>query len=159
GLPGGSSLSLLLTERRGARNVQQLPPLTAKQILAWAAHRGRSTEPNPGRGDPRPGIPGIGGSYASSNRGEHGQHQEVSPALPRRPDRPRCAKWCGTPGRVVRRVTLPGPSRGATPGDEPRPLLRFVCILSLLHRQPPHSTWRYAFHKLSQGGIRNEIQY
>lgn len=36
GLPGGSSLSRLLTARRGARNLHRLPPLTVKQILAWA---------------------------------------------------------------------------------------------------------------------------
>jgi hypothetical protein len=40
GLPGGSSLADLLADKRGVRNVQDLPRLTVKQILAWAdAHR------------------------------------------------------------------------------------------------------------------------
>ena len=37
GLPGGSSLAKLLAEQRGLRNIQDLPPLTEAQILAWAA--------------------------------------------------------------------------------------------------------------------------
>jgi superfamily II DNA or RNA helicase len=36
GLPGGSSLSKLLAEHRGVRNIQNLPPLNIEQILAWA---------------------------------------------------------------------------------------------------------------------------
>ncbi len=36
GLPGGSSLTQLLTERRGARNPTHPPPLSIPQILAWA---------------------------------------------------------------------------------------------------------------------------
>jgi hypothetical protein len=36
GLAGGSSLALLLAERRGARNAWSLPDLTVEQILAWA---------------------------------------------------------------------------------------------------------------------------
>ena len=36
GLPGGSSLAQLLAARFGARNVQNLPPLTEQRILAWA---------------------------------------------------------------------------------------------------------------------------
>ena len=40
GLPGDSSLPKLLAEKRGARNIQDLPPLTVEQILKWAdAHR------------------------------------------------------------------------------------------------------------------------
>jgi hypothetical protein len=40
GLPGGSSLAKLLAERRGVRNVQDLPPLTIQQILGWVdAHQ------------------------------------------------------------------------------------------------------------------------
>src|SRR5262249_32726992 len=35
-LKGGSSLARLLAQRRGVRNIQALPPLTVKQILAWA---------------------------------------------------------------------------------------------------------------------------
>ncbi len=42
-LPGGSSLSQLLAERRGVRNRGALPSLTEGQILAWAeAHRRRT---------------------------------------------------------------------------------------------------------------------
>ncbi len=36
GLPGGETLSDLLAEHRGVRNIGRLPPLTAGQILAWA---------------------------------------------------------------------------------------------------------------------------
>ena len=35
-LPGDSSLSRLLEQRRGIRNIQGLTPLTTKQILIWA---------------------------------------------------------------------------------------------------------------------------
>ena len=53
GLPGGSSLAKLLAERRNVRNVQDLPPLTIKQILAWAdAHKTeRGRWPNQKSGD------------------------------------------------------------------------------------------------------------
>ena len=45
GLPGGSSLTQLLTEGRGARNQADLPALTEGQILAWAdAHHARTGE-------------------------------------------------------------------------------------------------------------------
>jgi hypothetical protein len=41
-LPGDSSLARLLAVKRAVRNIQQLPHLTEKQILAWAdAHFGR----------------------------------------------------------------------------------------------------------------------
>jgi hypothetical protein len=36
GFPGGGTLSDLLAEHRGVRNVGRLPPLTEGQILAWA---------------------------------------------------------------------------------------------------------------------------
>src|SRR5271166_2870623 len=36
GLTGGSSLARLLAEERQVRNLRQLPPLSRKQILAWA---------------------------------------------------------------------------------------------------------------------------
>jgi hypothetical protein len=36
GLAGGSSLALFLQRERGARNKKNLPPLTLKQIAAWA---------------------------------------------------------------------------------------------------------------------------
>jgi len=43
GLAGGSSLAQLLAEHRGVRNPGALPPLSPKQILAWAdAHHRRS---------------------------------------------------------------------------------------------------------------------
>ncbi len=59
GLPGGSSLAQLLSERRGLRNTQRLPPLTAEQILAWAdAHKGITGRwPTRGSG-PVTGAPG-----------------------------------------------------------------------------------------------------
>jgi hypothetical protein len=43
GLPGGSSLARLLEERRGARNIGNLPRFSVEQILIWAdAHRART---------------------------------------------------------------------------------------------------------------------
>jgi hypothetical protein len=43
GLLGGSSLATLLEQRRGARNHNRPPPLTVRQILAWAdAHHQRT---------------------------------------------------------------------------------------------------------------------
>jgi hypothetical protein len=43
GLKGGLSLAQLLDAERGVRNKQDLPPLTERQILAWAhAHRART---------------------------------------------------------------------------------------------------------------------
>ena len=45
GLPRGSSLARLLTEHRGARNPQALPPFSEPQIVAWAdAHHARIGE-------------------------------------------------------------------------------------------------------------------
>src|SRR5260370_41001369 len=42
-LPGGSSLAQLLAERRGVRNLLDLPALAEAQILAWAgAHHQRT---------------------------------------------------------------------------------------------------------------------
>jgi hypothetical protein len=43
GWPGGSSLALLLAEKRGARNVWSRPNLSIEQVLAWAdAHHRRT---------------------------------------------------------------------------------------------------------------------
>jgi hypothetical protein len=43
GLEGGSSFAQLLVAERGVRNIQDLPPLTQQQILAWAeAHHTRT---------------------------------------------------------------------------------------------------------------------
>ena len=38
GLPGGSSLARLLSQKCGVRNIQSIPPLTVKTILRWADH-------------------------------------------------------------------------------------------------------------------------
>jgi hypothetical protein len=48
GLPAGGSLSRLLAEKRGHRNLAALPPLTQEQILAWAdaCFARRGTWPN-----------------------------------------------------------------------------------------------------------------
>jgi hypothetical protein len=43
GLPGATSLAMLLAERRGVRNIQRLPRLTPKVILAWADEHRRRT--------------------------------------------------------------------------------------------------------------------
>ncbi len=59
GLPGGSSLAQLLGLERGVRNIQALPPLTIRQILAWAdAHHEKTGRwPNRSSG-PVDGAPG-----------------------------------------------------------------------------------------------------
>jgi superfamily II DNA or RNA helicase len=43
GLPGGSSLARLLTKYRGARNIQDLPELSIKEVLLWADQHKRRT--------------------------------------------------------------------------------------------------------------------
>ncbi len=43
GLPGGSTLAQLLAQRRGHRNIAELPPLSCKKILAWADEHKRRT--------------------------------------------------------------------------------------------------------------------
>lgn len=59
GLAGGSSLARLLVERRGTRNLQDLPPLLEEQILAWAdAHHDRSGPWPKYRSGPIPEAPG-----------------------------------------------------------------------------------------------------
>jgi hypothetical protein len=59
GLPGGSSLALLLAEKRGVRNLWSRPDLSYEQVLQWAdAHRERTGEwPHAGSG-PIPEAPG-----------------------------------------------------------------------------------------------------
>ncbi len=45
GLAGGSSVALLMAEKRGERNLRSLPPLTEELILSWAdAHYARTGE-------------------------------------------------------------------------------------------------------------------
>jgi hypothetical protein len=57
GLPGGSSLARLLTQRRGKRSLRELPPLTLAGVPAWAdRHRAEvGTWPNDKSG-PVPGV-------------------------------------------------------------------------------------------------------
>src|SRR5260370_39791842 len=49
GLPRGSSLARLLAEKRGARNIKGLPPLTIQQILPWRDAHHKRTGPSPKR--------------------------------------------------------------------------------------------------------------
>ena len=59
GLPSGSSLTRLLAEHRGVRNIQNLPRLTVDQILAWAdAHHERTKQWPGGKSGPISGAPG-----------------------------------------------------------------------------------------------------
>ena len=51
GLPGGSSLARLLSERRGRRNQRALPPLTEEGILSWAQAFKRRKGRYPSRSD------------------------------------------------------------------------------------------------------------
>jgi hypothetical protein len=74
-LPGGSSLARLLAERRGVRNPIDPPPLSERQILAWArAHEARTGKrPNAASG-PVVGVSGEswGGINQSLTRGLRG---------------------------------------------------------------------------------------
>jgi hypothetical protein len=59
GLPGGVSLAELLAVERGARNQVSLPPLSRRDILAWArAHFRRTGRWPTAEAGPIPGIPG-----------------------------------------------------------------------------------------------------
>jgi hypothetical protein len=59
GLPGGSSLRLLLAEHRGVRHLRQLPPFTEEQILGWAdAHHARTGSWPTGKSGPVVEAPG-----------------------------------------------------------------------------------------------------
>jgi hypothetical protein len=75
GLPKGWSLARLLSQRRGVRNIQSLPHLTVKQILAWADafYRRTGTWPNSQSGpvDRAPGETwsGINAALQSGRRG------------------------------------------------------------------------------------------
>jgi hypothetical protein len=64
GLPGDASLAGLLAQERGVRNLQDLPRLTARQVLAWAdAHHHRTGE-WPGH-DPTPVPEAPGETWAA----------------------------------------------------------------------------------------------
>jgi hypothetical protein len=59
GLPGGTSLALLLAEHRGRRTRAALPPLTEAQILDWAdAHHARTGRWPSAASGPVAGAPG-----------------------------------------------------------------------------------------------------
>lgn len=59
GFPGGDSLRKLLAKHRGVRNKSALPPLTARQIRAWAeAHRERTGDWPAVKSGPIPEAPG-----------------------------------------------------------------------------------------------------
>ena len=59
GLPGGSTLALLLHERRGVRSLARLPRLTLRDIRRWArAHRQRTGKWPTADSGPIPEAPG-----------------------------------------------------------------------------------------------------
>ena len=68
-LPGGQSLARLLAEHRSVRNVQDLAPLTIKQILEWAdAHKTTTGDwPNKNTGQ----IPDTDESWARVTNALH----------------------------------------------------------------------------------------
>ena len=75
GLPGGSSLARLLAEHRGVRSCCYPPPLTEKQILAWAdRHRARTGAWPTYRSGPVKGTPGETWRMVDTalRRGSHG---------------------------------------------------------------------------------------
>ncbi len=75
GLPGGTSLARLLAEHRGVRNIQALPRLTHKQILAWAdAHHRRTgawptSQCGPVHGAPGETWSGVNAALQGGRRG------------------------------------------------------------------------------------------
>jgi len=75
GLPGGSSLPRLLSEKRGVRNQRQLPQLIVEQILKWADdhHKKTGKWPNENSGEVE-GAPGEkwGAISAALSRGVRG---------------------------------------------------------------------------------------
>jgi hypothetical protein len=78
GLRGGSSLAVLLQERRGRRNHMALPALTVKQILAWAdVHQRRTGDWPTSQSGPIAGAAGeswqaINDSLGAGTRGLDG---------------------------------------------------------------------------------------
>jgi hypothetical protein len=103
GLPGGSSLAMLLAEHRGVRNKGQLPHLKKRQILAWADAHFRRTGNYPNhKSGPIPEAPGeswsiVAHAFYRGHRGlpanyslhkflaEHGRRHIPPPRAPRIP--------------------------------------------------------------------------
>ena len=73
GFPGGQSLAKLFAERRLARHYLEPPPLTARQILAWADAHYRRTGDWP--------KPNSGEIYGPSGRPAHETWQAIANAL------------------------------------------------------------------------------
>ena len=65
GLAGGSTLAKLLIEHRGVRNFMDLPPLTIKQILAWADEYKAATDDWPNKDSGR--VSGVDETWAGIN--------------------------------------------------------------------------------------------
>ena len=100
GMPGGSSLALLLADKRGVRNVWNRPNLTVEQILAWADAFHSQTGQWPGHlSGPIPEAPGEtwaavvnalkrasrglpDGAYAWQNSGDGTGRAEPEPGHP-----------------------------------------------------------------------------
>jgi hypothetical protein len=75
GLPRSVSLARFLARHRGVRNIQDLPNLSVRRILAWAdAHFERTGRWPVHTSGPIPGAPGEtwGGIHATLNRGGRG---------------------------------------------------------------------------------------
>ena len=65
GLPGRSSLARLLAERRGVRNIRDLPPLIVEQILGWADEHKAATSDWPKQTSGK--VAGTNESWAGIN--------------------------------------------------------------------------------------------
>jgi hypothetical protein len=77
GLPGGSSLALLLRDRLGKRVKAMLPPLTEAVILAWAdAHRARTGAWPTVQSGPVADAPGE--TWANVNSSLHRGHRGLA---------------------------------------------------------------------------------
>jgi hypothetical protein len=134
GLPGGSSLPVLLAKQRGVRNASNLPPLSVEQILAWADawHERTGEWPHLGSGpipeaegetwsginqalkNGRRGLPG-GASLAKLLAAERGVRNKVNQP---RFSRPRILAWARahfrTTGKWPTQTSGPIP---AAPGE------------------------------------------
>jgi hypothetical protein len=112
GLPGNTSLAQLLAQRRGVRNIQSLPHLTVKQILAWADayYRRHGTWPTSQSGaiDKAPGETwsGVNAALQSGRRSFPGgfslarllaRHRGVrNPKQPPQLSEQRILRWAGS---------------------------------------------------------------
>jgi hypothetical protein len=104
GLPGGTSIALMLAEYREVRNQKRLPPLRKNQILRWAKAHFRRTGGWPKRDTgPIPEMPGETwwGVYMALRRGSRGLKGKSSLAILIRRGHKRSAPRPGSSRRLA----------------------------------------------------------